>query len=184
MKLKNSKNEARAVFEILVRENASMLTAYLRTAVKGETTADDLFQETMLTAWKRLLDYDRSRPFGPWLRGIASKLIMAHFRKARNDLMLSDSATLEYLSQQIQYINERPGDIWEEKIEALTHCIKALPDQQRQAIKLRYFECKTTEQMVQVTKDSLEAIRKRLQRSRIKLLDCLKRKNIVLEVKT
>jgi len=65
MSKRNSKNEALAVFEILVRENQAMLMTYLRAVLHDKTVADDLFQETMLVVWQKLADYDRSRPFGP-----------------------------------------------------------------------------------------------------------------------
>ncbi len=54
-------------FEILVRENTRMLTVFLRSRLDDEAAVDDLFQETMLVAWKRLDVCDLSRPFGPWL---------------------------------------------------------------------------------------------------------------------
>src|SRR4030095_1216705 len=72
---------ARQVFEILVHEHADMLTAFLRSLVLDSSAIHDLFQETMLVAWRRLADYDRARPFGPWLRGIAGVLVMEHRRK-------------------------------------------------------------------------------------------------------
>ena len=58
-----------------------MLTVFLRSRVNDEAAVDDLFQETMLVAWKRLDECDLSRPFGPWLRGIAHRLVMALYRK-------------------------------------------------------------------------------------------------------
>lgn len=45
---------AKLAFEILARENSRMLTAYLRTLVDDESVVDDLFQESMLVAWRRL----------------------------------------------------------------------------------------------------------------------------------
>ena len=73
--------DIKSVFEILIRENTDMLLAYLRSAVRDEHAIDDLYQEIFLTAWKRLEDYDRQRPFGPWLRGIASRVVLAYYRK-------------------------------------------------------------------------------------------------------
>lgn len=73
----------RKAFEILVRENARMLTTYLRSLVHDEAAVDDLFQETMVVAWRRLDECDLSRPFSPWLRGIASRFVMAHYRKRK-----------------------------------------------------------------------------------------------------
>jgi RNA polymerase sigma-70 factor len=164
------KTEARTVFEILVRENHGMLMTYLRAVVRDRSVIDDLFQETMLTAWQKLDEYDRSRPFGPWLRGIAAKLVKVYYRKTKSDFMLCDDEVLEHISQQLQYISERPGDTWDEKIAALTHCIEALSDHHRQAIHLRYFEKTPASQIATISKTSVETIKKRLQRARLQLL--------------
>lgn len=181
---KVKKTEAREVFEILVRENQAMLMTYLRAVVRNRTVIDDLFQETMLIAWQKLNEYERDRPFGPWLRGIAAKLVMAHFRKAKSDIMIFEDETLEYLSQQLQYISERPGDTWDEKIAALKHCIETLSEDYRQAINLRYFEQNSALQIATITKATIETIKKRLQRARTQLLECLRRKKVVMEITT
>ena len=154
---------------------------YLRAAVRNQSAVEDLFQETMLVAWRKLNDYDRSCPFGPWVRGIAAKLIMAHFRKAKSDIMITGCETLEHLSRQIEHIHERPGDTWEQKIDAIKHCIQALPDNHREMIELRYFKHQTASRISEITKISLEAVRKRLQRARAQLLDCLRRKKVIVE---
>jgi len=184
MILRSRHNDAHAVFEILVRENEAMLMTYLRAAVRNQTAVDDLFQETMLVAWRRLNEYDRSCPFGPWIRGIAAKLIMAHFRKAKSDIMITGCDALEYLSKQIEHIHERPGDTWEQKIDALKHCIEALSDNYKEIIELRYFKHHSPSRISEITTVSLEAVRKRLQRARAQLLDCLRRKKVVMEAGT
>jgi RNA polymerase sigma-70 factor len=178
---KNMKNQAKAVFEILVRANEPMLMTYLRAVTRNKSVIEDLFQETMLVAWQKLDEYDRARPFGPWLRGIAAKLVMAHFRKVKSDILILEDQTLEYLDQQIQNIDERSGDTWSEKIAALSHCIEALANDYRQAIRLRYFEQTPASQIAAISKTSVETIKKRLQRARAQLLACLKHKKIVLE---
>jgi RNA polymerase sigma-70 factor len=177
-------SEARAVFEILVRENQAMLMTYLRAVVRDSSAIDDLFQETMLIAWRRIEKFDRSLPFGPWLRGIAAKLMLAHFRKARAAFLSFDEQTLEYLGQQVQSISERPGDTWDDKIAPLNQCIEQLPDSYRQAIQLRYFEHNSVSQVASRAGDAVETIKKRLQRARAQLLDCLRRKKVVAEIPT
>jgi DNA-directed RNA polymerase specialized sigma24 family protein len=42
---------SRQVFEILASQNADMLIGFLRSVVRSRDLIDDLFQETMLTAW-------------------------------------------------------------------------------------------------------------------------------------
>jgi RNA polymerase sigma-70 factor len=173
--------EAEAVFEILVRENADMLTTYLRAVVWRQAAVDDLFQETMLVAWKRLPEYDASRPFGPWLRGIAARLVMAYSRKSKRELLVCDDQVLEYLDRQVQHISERAGDTWDEKVVALQDCIAALPEDQRQTIRLRYLEGRSADQTAGLLNVTVEAIKKRLQRARAQLLLCLRRKDVLLE---
>ena len=61
------------VFEVLMRENADMLLAFLRASVRDKHAAEDIFQETMIVAWRRMDSFDRERSFAKWLRGIAKK---------------------------------------------------------------------------------------------------------------
>jgi len=173
--------KAEAVFEILVREHADMLMTYLRAAVWNPAALDDLFQETMLVAWRRLHEYDHARPFGPWLRGIAARLVMAHARKAKRDVLVCDEKVLEYLDRQVQHISQRSGDTWDEKIAALHECLAALPEDHRQVIRLRYLEGETADRVAGLLNVTLEAVKKRLQRARAQLLACLRRKEMLLE---
>ena len=173
--------KAEAVFEILVRENADMLMTYLRAMVWRSSAVDDLFQETMLVAWRRLQEYDRTRPFGPWLRGIAGRLVMAHGRKAKRELMLCDENMIDYLDQQVKRISERNGDTWDDKLGALRECLAALPEVPKKAISLRYLEGCTAERIAEVLDVTREAIKKRLQRGRAQLLACMRSKGIVWE---
>ena len=173
--------KAEAIFEILVREHADMLTTYLRGAVWRPSAVDDLFQETMLVAWRRLPEYDQTRPFGPWLRGIAARLVMAHARKAKRDVLFCDENVLEYLDRQVQHISQQSGDTWDEKIAALHECLAALPEEQRQAIRVRYFDGQAADRAASLLNITLEAIKKRLQRARAQLLVCLRRKAMLLE---
>lgn len=174
-------NDAAAIFEILVRENSNMLSTYLRSIVWEPAAVDDLFQETMLTAWRKLADYDRTRPFGPWLRGIASRLVMAHHRKSRRDMMVCNQTVIEHLDRSVQHISARHGDTWDEKIATLRQCIEALPDPQRQVIGMRYQDDRTLSQIAEHLDLPYETLKKRLQRARSQLLDCLKRKQMLPE---
>ena len=175
--------DARSLFEILMREHAGMLTAYLRTVVRDEAMADDLFQETFLTAWRRLDDYDRSRPFGPWLRGIAAKNMLAWRRGQRRGLVLCDEEILEHLDRRCEAIHQQSGDTWEEKLSSLRGCIDDLPDRYREPIRLRYLEELRSESLAQRLGVEMETLKKRLQRGRARLLDCLQRKLRMAEVR-
>src|SRR5438477_7044185 len=109
--------DARAVFEILVREHVDMLGAYLRTLLGSDSSVDDIFQEAMLVAWRRLPDYDRSRPFAPWLRGIAQLLVMEHARKRKARPLAIDPDILVEIDRRFDMLARGPGDTFRERAE-------------------------------------------------------------------
>ncbi|MEZ6096493.1 MAG: sigma-70 family RNA polymerase sigma factor [Pirellulaceae bacterium] len=165
--------DAKAVFEILVRENTAMLLAFLRSGVRDSHAVDDLFQETVLTAWKRLDDFDRSRPIGPWLRGIASRLMLAHFRKSTAAALPIGTAEVEWLEHRFEAIQRKPGDSFEDKLEALRECIANLPENYRAPIRMRYSEGCSFEEVCETLRLAHETLRKRISRAKQKLAVCL-----------
>ncbi|MFK7818202.1 MAG: sigma-70 family RNA polymerase sigma factor [Planctomycetaceae bacterium] len=164
------------VFEVLVRENAGMLTTFLRASVSPASAADDIWQDTMVTAWRRWEDYDRSRPFGAWLRGIAAKNVLAWHRQQARQHVMCDEATLEYFSQAFSRVHHLPGDTFDDKLVALRACIEALPDGYRETIRLRYEEELMPAAVAKRTEKKTETVKKQLQRARAMLLECINRK--------
>lgn len=169
--------DARDLFEILMREHAEMLTVYLRAVLRDPAAVDEVFQETMITAWKTLDRFDRARPFGPWLRGIAGRLILAHRRRgAMHGLVLCDAELLDHLEGRVAALAAQPGDNLDEKLECLRGCLEALPDRYRQAVQLRYRDDLPAATVAERLQLSLEALKKQLQRGRARLADCMQRK--------
>ncbi len=171
--------EALTLFEVLVRENADSLTAFLRASVEDQATVDDLFQEAMLIAWRKIGEYDRVRPFGAWLRGIAKRLVLAHYRQAAREIPFSDERVLDYLDQRMTQVDRQPGDTFDEKIAALRDCIARLEPLYQEPIELHYRQGQATEWIAQHLATTRDVIQKRLQRARVQLAECLERKAVL-----
>jgi RNA polymerase sigma-70 factor (ECF subfamily) len=167
-------SHAKKLFEALVREHADMLTVYLRSALGDVADVDDLFQETMVVAWRRLDDFDHTRPFGPWLRGIARRLLQAHHRK--ESLRRSTAATLDRLDERLAQVGNQPGDTWKDKLDILRACVQSLPEHYHVVVTHRYFQEQAIDQLARTLTLSVTAVKKRLQRARALVLDCLERK--------
>ena len=166
--------DARKLFEALVREHADMLTVFLKSLLHNSSDVDDLFQETMIVAWRRLDDFDETRAFGPWLRGIAKKLVLSHHRKRIG--LACDPAVLERVDLRITQLCAQPGDTWEEKLQVLRACVESLPEHYRKVLELRYFHQQAVRQVCEVLQLSSAAVKKRSQRARSLVLDCIQRK--------
>ena len=116
---------AEDIFEILVSENAPMLIAYIRSIVWRSEVAEDLFQETMIVAWRRLDDFDRTRPFAPWLRGIALRICLAHRRKHARDMLRCDHEVLESLEARFKGTGHDDANSFRDRIRKLKECMKS-----------------------------------------------------------
>ena len=169
----HSQPSAHQVFEILVRQHADMLTAYLRSLVARSDVVDDIFQETMLVAWRRLDEYDYSRPFGPWLRGIAVRLVLAHRRRSARDLLNCDPAVLEALEGRMRHFENAPADTFRQRLRRLRSCKDKLPNRMREVIDLAYGRGLLLKEIAPAVDANLEAVKKRMQRARHLLMDCL-----------
>lgn len=168
--------DAEEVFEILVREHSEMLLRFLRASVADRSAVDDLFQETFMVAWRRLDDFDRSRPFAPWLRGIAGNVVLTYYRRVKRAPMLVDSESVEYLQQAFDGFDRTAGDTYQEKLDTIEDCLARMPEIYRIPVSLRYRDECGLESIAKKLSLATEAVKKRLQRGKAKLLDCLKRK--------
>jgi RNA polymerase sigma-70 factor len=166
--------DAKKLFETLVREHADMLTVYLRSALGDVSEVDDLFHETMVVAWQRLDDFDHTRPFGPWLRGIARRLLLAHRRNAGRHRCTP--TMLDRLEARLAQLARRSGDSWTDRLEILRGCVQALPEHYRNVVTQRYFQQQAIQQVSAALRLSSAAVKKRLQRARALVLDCMQRK--------
>ncbi len=64
-----------------MREYDQMLMAYIRCLIRDPGLVEDVFQETLITAWRRFEDFDSTRTLGACLRGIALNTARNAMRK-------------------------------------------------------------------------------------------------------
>ena len=169
---------AEEVFEVLMRQNAGHLMAFTRAMVRNNALAEDVFQETFMVAWRRFEDFDRDRPFGPWLRGIAHQTQRGPMRKTRKEFAV-DTAIVDVLeSHAARYerisMSEESG-----VVEMLNDCVSRLPDRYREVIEVLYRGKRSISQVAEATDSGPEAVKKRLQRARGMIADCLRTKGLL-----
>ncbi len=160
------------VFEILAVQNADMLMSFLRSLVRSQDLVEDLFQETMLTAWRKLEEFDRTKSFGPWLRGIAAnKVKQFQAKQGRDQLLSCDEAVMASLEHRfiVAYSDGESSPV----VDRLLLCLKKLPDTLRVPLGLVYeggFALRSVAGKLDVTE---EAVKKRVQRGRKLLAECM-----------
>ena len=169
--------DSRDLFEILTREHIDSVRAFLLASLRDSVAAEDVLQETFLVAWRILDRYDRKLPFGPWVRGIAGKLMLNHRRRlGRSRVHYCDEQMLGHLDDGFREFARLQGDTFDEKLDALRGCLDRLSGPQRESIRLHYehgLHCKEIAVRLGL---GFEAVKKHLQRGRAVLQRCLRSK--------
>jgi RNA polymerase sigma-70 factor len=166
--------EPRDLFEILTREHIDSVRAFLLSSLRDHVAAEDLLQETFLVAWRILDRYDRKLPFGPWVRGIAGKLLLNHRRKlGRSRVHFCDEQVLVQIDEGYRDFARLRGDTFDQQLDVLRDCLSRLNGIQRESIQLHYehgLHCKEIADRLGI---GFEAVKKHLQRGRTMLHRCL-----------
>ena len=134
----------RAAFEELVRRTARLLyaRAYLETGDKHR--AEDLVQETLLTAWRNIRQLQSDGGFRPWLMSILhSAVVDAHrrsSRKKRGGGGVNPHREGELTFLKLPDGRPTPSESAErrEQRERTLAVLRSLPSEYRQVLMLRY----------------------------------------------
>jgi RNA polymerase sigma factor (sigma-70 family) len=116
-------------FARLVDMHQQAVRVFLRRLMGSHAEADDLAQETFLTAWRNLSRFERGRPFRNWLMGLAYRKHLTA-RRSLFRRMRRDAVAIEGLSETVS-----PGGLAETRID-LARAMAALPADQRAAVAL------------------------------------------------
>jgi RNA polymerase sigma-70 factor (ECF subfamily) len=162
-----------------VREHHAGLRAFIRSLGVAPLWVDDIAQEAFIVAYDRLDEFDETRDFGAWVRGIARNLVINERRKdARRKRIVSDNLTdiLVMTSSVPEFEKEELGDRGAAKLKALRECVKTLPEKSMSLVKARYEEDASAPDIAEKLDMKAPAVRKALERVRVSLRKCMEEK--------
>jgi len=90
-------------FSALVRLHQDKIRSYLLRLSKSHDLADDIAQETFLTAFRKLQTYKGEGNFSGWLFRIAHNCFLQHIRKTKRRSEVTDQYGTELKLQAEQY---------------------------------------------------------------------------------
>ncbi|HZE95805.1 MAG TPA: sigma-70 family RNA polymerase sigma factor [Planctomycetota bacterium] len=161
-------------FETLVREHHRRLLAYALAVVHQVDVAEDLVQDALLIAHRDLVKFDAARDFGAWVRGIVRMKYLEWTRSRRTERM--PESQLEELDARHRdwdrAAEEGRGDV----LAALRLCREELGGHVTETLDLFYSGQRSCADIAARLGVSEPVVRKRLQRARDVLSECLKKK--------
>lgn len=165
--------DAQKSFIVHWEASRSAVLSLVTAAVVRYHDVQDVVQETAFAASKAFANYDPSRPFLPWVLGVARNQILKYqHRASRDGLVLLSEESLQAAERVIVSMADRIDP----KFEALHHCLKHEQGQRREVILLRYTENLSVTQIanqLDMTKDAVAAL---LYRARQSLAACIEQR--------
>jgi RNA polymerase sigma-70 factor, ECF subfamily len=163
-----------AAFSRLVLKHQWAVRAFLLARLSRKHEAEDLAQETFVTAWRRLKDFDVTRPIGPWLRGIAENHLRNHLRKFRAEPIGGSEALQQILD--FQAAAHQAPEVESELALALADCIEEVDASARELLMARYAEGRSMAELCKRTGKKHSAMTMKLHRLRLALASCVEGK--------
>ncbi|MFC4991341.1 RNA polymerase sigma factor [Rubritalea tangerina] len=163
-------------FAELAREHHREILVYARVLTREDHQSRDIVQESFVTAWENMERFDVTRDFGSWLRGIVRNKWRETMRRNKKQVALEDEA-LESMEAEMLTWQELRQDGGPSVFVRLEHCISKLPDALAGAVKRFYYEGCSTDEAAEKLEIGGATLRKRLERARQSLGECLKNQN-------
>lgn len=155
------------VFGQVAREHQDMMLVYARTLLRDESEAREVVQEALVAAWKGMERFDVTKDIGSWLRGIVRNKWKDVCRKQGRKLEFVQE-DLEYLESRMEALTKRPA-----VFDDLAECREKLPEEMGEVVSLSYDEGMKSEAVGEKLGVSGATVRKRLERARGLLKECL-----------
>lgn len=159
-----------AAFMRIYERTKQRLFSWVSRMVQDEALAEEISQETFLRIYRSKHTYEPTAKFSTWMYTIAARLVFNEARrKQRKPQVTSDSSDIEEMF--IPHEVLKPVDHLEKKElrEMIQSALKELPDTQRGALMLRYFENMSHEDIASALDTTPKAVKSLLHRGLVRL---------------
>lgn len=174
----------RSAISELIERHSRRVRSYIGMMIKDDAVADDIFQETFIKAVKVIDEggYTDSGKFLSWILRIAHNRVLDHFRREKSSRQLNEKeAGYDVLGTlRVSEDNVEDNIIQSEVMETVRNLVEALPDDQREVVRLRYYSKLSFQEIAEQTNVSINTALGRMRYALINLRRMIKEKNIVL----
>lgn len=171
-------------FDILVERYKNRVYSYIFHTVKCEDLADDIFQETFVKAITTINQgrYTENGKFLPWIFRIAHNLIIDFYRQEKSENTQScDAEEVDILNRKDLSESTIEDHIVTEQIyKDVKHLVNALPESQREVLKMRYYKNMSFKEIAETTNVSINTALGRMRYAIMNMRRLAEEKNIIL----
>lgn len=167
-----------SAFEELVTGTEAKVFSHLLRLTQNSSDAEELLQETYLSAFKNLNSFKGNSSFYTWVYRIATNHAFMHFRKQKPETSIEElplPSHEELKKRQIRDWDMDPADAAQkEEVRAIMEkAIAKLPEGYREVVLMRDMEGLSTAETAEIMGINEGAVKTRLHRARIFLREIL-----------
>ena len=156
----------------LFSQNQRRVYGYIRSLVRADHDADDIFQETNMVLWRKCGDFTPGTNFTAWAFRIAKFQVLAHLKRRKRDRLRFDGDLIDLLAADaVDKAVEGDG-----RHRALEECVEELPDHNRALIEMRYQPDARVDEIAKRLERSASSVSVTLHRIRRALLNCIEKR--------
>ena len=174
-------NEA---FDVLLKRHHNKVYSYIYYIVKNKDLTEDIFQETFMKAIMTIRQgrYTDNGKFIAWISRIAHNLIIDHYRQERAENTVSpEDETLDIFNRRELSEGTIEDTIVHRQIESdIRRLVKALPDNQREVLEMRYYKNMSFKEIADLTKVSINTALGRMRYAILNMRRMAEENDIVL----
>lgn len=168
----------------LIERHSRRVRDYIRMMVKNNDVADDILQETFIKA-VRVIDsgrYSDKGRFLSWILRIAHNQVIDYYRSNKNTRQVTESEAGYDVLGSLRYAEQTVEDemMSEETEVQLRNLIEELTPEQREVVKLRYYDGLNFKEIAELTNVGINTALGRMRYALINLRKKIKEKNLVL----
>ncbi|MCG8584396.1 MAG: sigma-70 family RNA polymerase sigma factor [Pirellulales bacterium] len=160
-----------ALHKLFVR-HTSALRGYLLALMPDADGVDDVLHNTFLVISRKADQFDESRDFLSWARGIARHELYQYLRDCSRAPRSLSPDVIEELSIAMPLVE----DVDEERIAATSECIDDLAPRARQSMRLRYSEGMSLKEIARNMELAVGTVKSTLAKARSQVRECVHRK--------
>jgi RNA polymerase sigma-70 factor (ECF subfamily) len=184
--VKNYLNGDNASFETLLTRHKNRVFAFIMSKIKNRDLSEDIFQDTFIKVINSLQKgkYNEEGKFLPWMMRIAHNLMIDHFRKEVKMRKVRPTAEFDIFDVLDDGNKNQEEVMMQTQVHAdLKVLIEQLPKDQKEVLKMRYFENLSFKQISDSTETSINTALGRMRYALINLRKLAEKQHIDLQVK-
>ena len=173
-------------FRILLTRHKSRIFAFIMSKIKNRDLSEDIFQDTFIKVINSLQNrkYNEEGKFLPWMMRIAHNLVIDHFRKEAKMRKVRPTSEFDIFDVLDDGNKNQEDVMMQTQVHAdLNVLIEQLPKDQKEVLKMRYFEDLSFKQISDLTGTSINTALGRMRYALINLRKLAEKQHIDLQVK-